>query len=158
MSEAVFAAMQAPYRAQLDRDARHARALAEQAIAEQEAKCHWDTELARMRAEEDLTEKRAAADLQNAEIMARDQRRKAVLEAEQSVWVATANLKDVMVEDPRVVPGRRRGRRSNYRSVLETFASLAERGRGPEHGIAPAACKKVFGDRRQQFAPKDLFT
>lgn len=52
----------------------------------------------------------------------------AVLAAEQSVWVATANLKDVMVEDPSVVPGRRRGRRSNYRSVLETFASLAERG------------------------------
>ena len=34
----------------------------------------------------------------------------AVLAAERSVWVATANLKDVMVEDPRVVPGRRRGR------------------------------------------------
>jgi phosphatidylserine/phosphatidylglycerophosphate/cardiolipin synthase-like enzyme len=52
----------------------------------------------------------------------------AVLAAEQSVWVATANLKDVMVEDPRVVPGRRRGRRSNYRSVLEMFAELAQRG------------------------------
>ncbi len=52
----------------------------------------------------------------------------AVLAAEQSVWVATANLKDVMVEDPRVVPGRRRGRRGNYRSVLEVFAELARRG------------------------------
>ena len=52
----------------------------------------------------------------------------AVLAAEQSVWVATANLKDVMVEDPRVVPGRRRGRRANYRSVLEMFGELARRG------------------------------
>lgn len=52
----------------------------------------------------------------------------AVLGATQSVWVATANLKDVMVEDPRAVPGRRRGRRSSYRSVLESFAELAERG------------------------------
>jgi phosphatidylserine/phosphatidylglycerophosphate/cardiolipin synthase-like enzyme len=52
----------------------------------------------------------------------------AVIGAEQSVWVATANIKDVMVEDPRVVPGRRRGRRSHYRSILETFAELAERG------------------------------
>ncbi|MEM8608071.1 MAG: phospholipase D family protein [Myxococcota bacterium] len=52
----------------------------------------------------------------------------AVLEAEHSVWIATANLKDVMVEDPRAVPGRRRGRRGNYRSVLDAFAELVSRG------------------------------
>jgi phosphatidylserine/phosphatidylglycerophosphate/cardiolipin synthase-like enzyme len=52
----------------------------------------------------------------------------AVLAAERSVWVATANLKDVMVEDPRVVPGRRRGRRSSYRSVLDVFAELSRQG------------------------------
>lgn len=49
----------------------------------------------------------------------------AVLDAAQSVWVATANLKDLMVEDPRLLPSRRRGR---YRSVLEVLAELAERG------------------------------
>jgi phosphatidylserine/phosphatidylglycerophosphate/cardiolipin synthase-like enzyme len=38
--------------------------------------------------------------------------------------VATANLKDVMVE----APGLRRGRRSGYRSVLEAFAELSRRG------------------------------
>ncbi|KPK15349.1 MAG: phospholipase [Myxococcales bacterium SG8_38] len=48
----------------------------------------------------------------------------AVLDAKHSVWVATANLKDVMVEGPRVL----RGRRSNYRSVLEVFAELSRRG------------------------------
>ncbi len=50
---------------------------------------------------------------------------RAVLDATQSVWVATANLKDLMVEDPRALPSRRRGR---YRSVLEVLAELAERG------------------------------
>ena len=53
---------------------------------------------------------------------------KSVLDAEQRVWIATANLKELMVEDPNVVPGRRRGRRGNYRSVLKVFADLAKRG------------------------------
>ena len=52
----------------------------------------------------------------------------AVLTATQSVWIATANVKDIMVEDPRAVPGLRRGRRSNYRSVLEVFAQLTSEG------------------------------
>jgi len=52
----------------------------------------------------------------------------AVLDARQSVWIATANLKDVMVEDPRSMPGRRRGRRRPFRSVLEAFAELASHG------------------------------
>ncbi len=53
---------------------------------------------------------------------------RAVLEARQSVWIATANLKDVMVEDPRAIPGRRRGRRGNYQSVLDVLAELASQG------------------------------
>ena len=52
----------------------------------------------------------------------------AVLDARRSVWISTANLKDVMVEDPRVIPGRRRGRRGNYRSVLDVLAELAAQG------------------------------
>ena len=53
----------------------------------------------------------------------------AVLEAQLSVWIATANLKELMVEDPRAAPGRRRGgRRSTYRSVLDVFDELAARG------------------------------
>jgi len=84
LSGAVFDAMQVPYRAELDRDARRARALAEQAIAEREATCQWETELARMRAEDDLADKRAAADLKRAEAEARDRRRKAELTAEQA--------------------------------------------------------------------------
>lgn len=45
----------------------------------------------------------------------------AVLTAKRSVWIATANLKELMVELPR---GRRGGR---YRSVLEAFDELASR-------------------------------
>ena len=51
----------------------------------------------------------------------------AVIEAKHSVWIATANLKDLMVED-RTSLTVGRGRRSRYRSVLSTFADLASRG------------------------------
>lgn len=52
---------------------------------------------------------------------------RAVLDARVSVWIATANLKELMVEDARLVPGRRRGR-ARFRSVLAVFDELAERG------------------------------
>jgi phosphatidylserine/phosphatidylglycerophosphate/cardiolipin synthase-like enzyme len=48
----------------------------------------------------------------------------AVLAAKRSVWIATANLKELMVEAPVQMPGRRR----DYRSVIELFAGLADRG------------------------------
>ena len=50
-----------------------------------------------------------------------------VLEARQSVWIATANLKELMIEDRRLVPGRRRGR-TPYRSVLAALAELSAKG------------------------------
>lgn len=54
-----------------------------------------------------------------------------VLAAERSVWIATANLKELMVEDGRAQPGRRRtlarGRRS-FRSVLAAFEEQVARG------------------------------
>src|SRR6185503_7810583 len=53
----------------------------------------------------------------------------AVLEAKVSVWIATANVKELMVEDRRAKPGRRRSlRRSNYVSVLAHLDELAARG------------------------------
>ncbi|HTA20868.1 MAG TPA: phospholipase D-like domain-containing protein [Polyangia bacterium] len=54
----------------------------------------------------------------------------AVMEARQSVWIATANLKELMVEDHRAAPGRRRTARGggSYRSVLAVFDELASRG------------------------------
>jgi len=55
---------------------------------------------------------------------------KPAMNAERSLWIATANLKELMVEDERVRPGRRRvvGRQGNYRSVLEVFEDRVAHG------------------------------
>jgi phosphatidylserine/phosphatidylglycerophosphate/cardiolipin synthase-like enzyme len=50
---------------------------------------------------------------------------RAVQSAKHSVWIATANLKELMVESPVLVPGQRRG---SYASVLDSFDRLAARG------------------------------
>jgi phosphatidylserine/phosphatidylglycerophosphate/cardiolipin synthase-like enzyme len=53
----------------------------------------------------------------------------AVLEAKVSVWIATANVKELMVEDSRARPGRRRSLRSKaFVSVLARLDELAARG------------------------------
>lgn len=48
-------------------------------------------------------------------------------QAQRSVWIATANLKELMIEDAQLVPGRRRGK-ARFRSVLALFAELSARG------------------------------
>jgi len=54
---------------------------------------------------------------------------RAVLDAHTSVWIATANVKELMIEDGRTAPGRRRTmRRSSYVSVLTKLDELAARG------------------------------
>jgi phosphatidylserine/phosphatidylglycerophosphate/cardiolipin synthase-like enzyme len=50
----------------------------------------------------------------------------AVLDARVSVWIATANLKGLMVEDARLQPGRARTKK-RWRSVLAGLDELAER-------------------------------
>lgn len=52
----------------------------------------------------------------------------AVMEAQHSVWIATANLKELMVEDTRARPGRARSRKPEYRSVLAVLDELCGRG------------------------------
>jgi len=53
----------------------------------------------------------------------------AVLAAHTSVWIATANVKELMVEDGRAAPGRSRTlRRGSYVSVLARLDELAARG------------------------------
>jgi phosphatidylserine/phosphatidylglycerophosphate/cardiolipin synthase-like enzyme len=53
----------------------------------------------------------------------------AVLDAKVSVWIATANVKELMVEDHRARPGRRRSlKRAAYVSVLSHLDELAARG------------------------------
>jgi phosphatidylserine/phosphatidylglycerophosphate/cardiolipin synthase-like enzyme len=59
---------------------------------------------------------------------------RAVMDARRSVWIATANLKELMVEDDRAAPGRRRTARTTarqaraYRSVFDALDELAARG------------------------------
>jgi phosphatidylserine/phosphatidylglycerophosphate/cardiolipin synthase-like enzyme len=65
------------------------------------------------------------------ELLVHDEHYPVVIErvaaAQRSVWIATANLKELMIEDRRLVPGARRGK-VRYRSVLELFEELAARG------------------------------
>lgn len=50
-------------------------------------------------------------------------------QARRSVWIATANLKELLVGDERLKPGQSRTRaKRSYRSVLEVFDELSERG------------------------------
>jgi phosphatidylserine/phosphatidylglycerophosphate/cardiolipin synthase-like enzyme len=79
------------------------------------------------------------------------------LEARRSVWIGTANLKELMVEDNRAQPGRRRtlGRRSKrYRSVLAAFEEL--KGRGVEirllHACEPSRLFRAELSRRPQLS------
>jgi phosphatidylserine/phosphatidylglycerophosphate/cardiolipin synthase-like enzyme len=55
----------------------------------------------------------------------------AVLAAKVSVWIATANVKELMIEDARARPGRRRSMRAGsmpYVSILTHLDELAARG------------------------------
>lgn len=66
----------------------------------------------------------------------------AIREAKHSVWVATANVKELRVEDHRARPGKRRSSSGagTFRSILHIFDELA--GRGVElrllHATAPS--------------------
>jgi phosphatidylserine/phosphatidylglycerophosphate/cardiolipin synthase-like enzyme len=55
----------------------------------------------------------------------------AAMNAERSVWIATANLKELLVEDARARPGRRRSLgkgAGSYVSILAIFEELVGRG------------------------------
>jgi phosphatidylserine/phosphatidylglycerophosphate/cardiolipin synthase-like enzyme len=68
--------------------------------------------------------------------------RDGVLQAKRSVWIATANLKELYVEGP--------GLRRRYRSILETFGELAERGVDLRilHATPPSRRFRAAFDRR----------
>jgi len=125
LSASVFAAMQAPFRAQVDQRAREARALAEQAIAERAASCHRNAELARMQAEAELALERAAAQrkateqqaaaarLQLDEERATDQRK-----AEHAAAIET--LRHTIARDQAEAEGRQRMRDAELRALEAT--------------------------------------
>ena len=73
---------------------------------------------------------------------------RAVREAKTSVWIATANLKELMVEDLRWTSRRKRFGSTSYRSVIGVFAELAAQ--GVELRILHAAPPLVPQFRRRQ--------
>jgi phosphatidylserine/phosphatidylglycerophosphate/cardiolipin synthase-like enzyme len=80
---------------------------------------------------------------------------RAVMEARRSVWIATANLKELMVEDHRAAPGRRRTfarAARSYRSIIGVFDELA--GRGVElrilHATAPSRAFRAAFARHER--------
>lgn len=82
LSGTVFAAMQAPFRADLEQRARVAKAVAEQTIAERESRCRRETELARLEVETELATRSAEIRRETVEADARDAQREAALKAE----------------------------------------------------------------------------
>lgn len=70
----------------------------------------------------------------------------ALRSARTSVWIATANLKELLIEDPRA--GARA--RARYHSVLEVFGTLAARGVELRilHAAAPSGPFRASFDRR----------
>lgn len=83
---------------------------------------------------------------------------RAVMQAKQSVWIATANLKELMVEDLR--PRLRRGRRGwdAYRSIMEVFTELSERGVELKllHGALPSRPFREEFDRQPRLVQGGL--
>ncbi len=71
--------------------------------------------------------------------------------AEVAVWIATANLKELRVEAPVGTRARARGR---YMSILEVFASLADRGVELRilHGRSPSRAFEAELGRRRRLA------
>jgi hypothetical protein len=82
LSEAVFAAMQAPYRATLEQRAEEARALAYKATAARQAQCDREIEEARIEANRAVAQRRATAEREAAEVEAATALRRAELGTE----------------------------------------------------------------------------
>jgi flotillin len=100
LSESVFAAMQAPFRAELERAARQARAEADKAIAQRESECAREVEETRIRSELAVAERRFEQERAQAEakkaldLAAAEMRR----EVEESRIAAEAQLRQRATE------------------------------------------------------------
>jgi len=100
LSEAVFAAMQAPFRAELERAARHAKVDAERDIARRETECSRQVEEARIESDMAVREKRAAVERAEAEERKQKALREAEIrrEVEESKLLAEARLREQTAE------------------------------------------------------------
>lgn len=84
LSEHVFGALQAPYRAALDRAAREARAEAEQAVATREARARRETREAELEAEAAVRDRQVELERRHAEALAEEALRRLEREAREA--------------------------------------------------------------------------
>jgi len=153
LSESVFRSMQAPYRAELDRQEREARAAAEQQVTMREAMCRREMEEAQMAAQEAIEERRAQLARATVEQRARDDRRASELEwARQRERIESERaIKEASIEAETLVANKNvqaelereelRARAASRRLELEREALAAER----EVGELRLAVQQVRG-------------
>ncbi len=136
LSDAVFAQMQAPYRAALDRSAREARAEAEKEITAREAACNRAIEEARIQAALVVAARKQELAQQELEIRRADELRRAQVqrELEEAKLVEKAALerkKQEIVLAEREAETKRKTRLEELKKIeaeaqLASFAALAE--------------------------------
>jgi regulator of protease activity HflC (stomatin/prohibitin superfamily) len=156
LSEVVFASMQAPYRARLETEAREARAVADREIAQREAECRRETELAKLRTEDHLREQRAAHQRKQAEREMQIRIRQSELEAEQADAVSDAHEQRLRAQQKLAALERAR---ADATAELERLRATVERDRGialAEAALqtAEAAAKQADADARIEMVRK----
>ncbi len=128
LSETVFQSMQAPFRAELERQAREARALADQKVTTREASCRRETAEAQITAEEAIRERRALAARAAAEQQAGDARRASELEAERErARIAAETLVQEHTAQAELARHEARSKAALRRIALEVEEAQAER-------------------------------
>ncbi len=122
MSDKVFAAMQTPFRADVDRKARVAKAEADREIATREAECSRSIEQARIQAALEIAEKRFG--LQQAELEAGKQKALAEAEARREVDQATVRAEAAVREQRADIERREAEQRANDAIEQQRLATL----------------------------------
>lgn len=147
LSENVFAAMQAPFRAELEQGARVANALAQQTIAQRETSCRRETELARLAADDELAEREAG-------LRAKRALQQLELEASQARAAADAYADTLRAQEKQAELERQA---AMARAELERIAAAADKDAGLARAAvalqaAEAAVRQADADARLEVA------
>jgi hypothetical protein len=145
--ENVFAAMQAPFRAELEQGARVANALAQQTIAQRETSCRRETELARLAADDELAEREAG-------LRAKRALQQLELEASQARAAADAYADTLRAQEKQAELERQA---AMARAELERIAAAADKDAGLARAAvalqaAEAAVRQADADARLEVA------
>ncbi len=161
LSEQVFSAMQAPYRARLDREAREAKADADRRGALAEAESRRQVERAELDAEADVAEREAEIARERAEAQMRDAVRAAAREVEEAEARTAAReaLVDATVAEGQIARAKQEAelarRRAESEAVVEmglARAELAAREAKNEEVRAAARARVALVERLPELA------